>query len=113
MSKGNHNATGKKAGHGPELIQYVRRILLGAFEIVEKSGGQKITEILAGEAQTNPLKFLEVVSKYCPREVAMEIAGRVLHQSEMSEAELERIATGRSPRAAVSQAGPDISTDIH
>ncbi len=109
----NPRAKGKKAGHGPELVQYVRRILLGAFE-VHANTGQKITEVLAKELADNPLKFLEVASKYCPKEVAMEMDGVVTHYvGDLSDEQLANIAAGRSQGAAEAADSAQEPPDLH
>ncbi len=106
----NRRATGKKAG-GAEIVQYVRRVLIGAFEVAETKG-LKITEILAKEIEANPLKFLEVASKYCPKEVAIDAT--VTHRAEeLSDDQLADIASGRSTGASEASAGEEIDSSIH
>ena len=110
--KGNKHATGKKAGHGPELVQRIRAVVLGALDAVEKDG-KLISEILAEKFKDDPLRFMDMASKYCPKEVAMEVSTTVLHTSEMSEVELERIATGSSAGATEKASGPKEPGAVH
>lgn len=71
----NSEATGKKAGHGPELIQRTRKAVLSTFDAIDKRG-KVISEILADEFEKNPIKFMELASKLMPR----EIQGKMEHE---------------------------------
>ena len=110
--KGNKQATGKKPKHGPELVQRVRGAVLSAFDSVEKEG-KLISEILAEKFKEDPLRFMDMVSKYCPREVAMELEANINHSSEMSENELEHIAAGSSAGIAAKAKKPAQSPGVH
>lgn len=70
MPKGNHQATGKKPKRGPELVSRARYQLIKAFDLVEEKG-LTVAELLARDAEENPMKFMELVSKYCPRDMAI------------------------------------------
>ena len=75
----NPRATGKKSKRGPELVQRVRAAILNAMDAVEKDG-MLISEILAEQFQENPIRFLELASKFTPRERNVEHSGTV-HQT--------------------------------
>lgn len=75
----NPRATGKKAKHGENLIQRTRAAILNALDAVDKRG-KLISEILADEFEKNPLKFMELASKACPKEQAIEHSGHI-HQT--------------------------------
>ena len=93
----NHEATGKKAKHGRELVQRCRAAVLGALEILESKTGKKITEILAQELEANPLKFMELASKFCPKDLQVELNDITDRAEQLSDDELADIAeTGRN-----------------
>lgn len=73
----NPNPTGKKPKGAVELVQRTRAAVLNAFDCLDQRG-KKISEILADEAEKNPIKFMELASKYIPR----EILGNVQHNHE-------------------------------
>ena len=73
----NHKATGKKAKRGAELAQRIRAGILNAMDCVEDKKGKLISEILAEELINNPIKFLELASKYVPKELEMELTETV------------------------------------
>jgi len=113
MSSGNDRATGKKAKHGPELVQRIRGAVLSAFDAVEKEG-KLLSQILAEKLKEDPMRFIDMVSKYCPREVAMDLEANVTHHTEeLSEAELERIAAGRSTGVAEKAPKPQKPAPVH
>lgn len=63
-------------------------------EALEKAGGAKYLE---KQAKENPGPFLALVGKCLPKDVLVRITN---HVSEMSDAELERLATASSARVA-------------
>jgi hypothetical protein len=108
----NHKATGKKSKHGPELAQRCRAAVLGAFRVFEKNSGKLISEVLAEELQNNPIKFMELASKFIPKEIDAEIS-HTLKAEEMTVEDLdERIArlTAGEEKKTSSAAK---STEIH
>jgi len=76
MPKGNKQATGKKSKRGPELVQRVRGALLSALDILEEDG-KRIDLLLVDVANDSPLKFLELVSKYCPKDAVIQHTGEI------------------------------------
>ena len=70
----NRNPQPKRAKHGEELVQRTRKAVLNAFEALDQRG-RKISEILADEAEKNPIKFMELASKLIPK----EFTGNVKH----------------------------------
>lgn len=86
-NKGNTKATGKKARYGEELVQRSRKSILNALDVVEKKG-KLISEILAEAFIANPIKFMELASKFAPKDINVE--GKVKHAHEFTE--LERAA---------------------
>jgi len=113
----NDRATGKKAKHGPELVQRIRGAVLSAFDAVEKEG-KLLSQILAEKFKDDPMRFMDMASKYCPREVAMDVEANVTHHTEeLSEADLERIAAGNaagsSNRAVEKASKPSKSNGVH
>ncbi|RLD66701.1 MAG: hypothetical protein DRI98_13260 [Bacteroidetes bacterium] len=78
MSGGNPNATGKKARKAPELAARSRSILLKTLDILDKDG-MPLHELLAEEAKENPIKIMDLVSKFIPKQIdgKLEHSGRV------------------------------------
>ena len=68
----NHQATGKKAKRGAEMVQRFRALVLNTFDAVEKRG-RVLSDILADEFEKNPLKFMEMASKFLPKQLDIEI----------------------------------------
>lgn len=73
----NHKATGKKTKKGPELAQRCRTAILNAFDAVERDG-KLISEVLAQEFQANPIKFMELASKYIPKQIEAEVEKTII-----------------------------------
>jgi len=90
----NHKATGKKAGYGVELAQRTRGAILGALNVMEAKG-KSIADILAKELEENPMRFMELASKFIPKDIQAEIT-HTIHASDLTDDELAAIATGRS-----------------
>ena len=107
----NHQATGKKAKRGPELAQRCRAAVLNAFDAFEKKG-KLISEVLADEFEKNPLKFMELASKYCPRDIEATIE-YTLTAAEVTDDELADIATAGGNRTSKSKGSKAKSTRIH
>ncbi len=80
-----HNATGKKARRGPELVQRSRAAILNALDVLEERG-KTISVLLADELENNPIRFMELASKFCPKELDVSTAPKTPEQ--MSDAEL-------------------------
>lgn len=98
-----YNATGKKAGHGPELVQRTRKAVLNAFDALENRG-KVLSDLLADELEKNPIKFMELASKLMPK----EITGDFNHNysaKRLSDDELASIATGSSEGTTEPQKG--------
>ncbi len=95
----NHKATGKKSAKGPELVQRVRAAILAALDATEKKG-KKISEVLAEEFEKNPLKFMELASKYCPKDLSIEIDDARSRVEEFDDDELADIAAAGRRRTA-------------
>ena len=68
----NPNPQPKRAKKGPELAQRVRTSLLNALDVMDKRG-KPISELLADELEENPIRFMELASKYCPKEVEADV----------------------------------------
>ena len=64
----NRQATGKKAKRAPELAGRIRELLLDAMDLLD-NGDKTIAELLAEECRDNPVRFLELASKYVPRNI--------------------------------------------
>lgn len=95
----NFNATGKKAKSGAELIQRTRAAILSALDIC-RDRKTPIDELLARELENNPLKFMELASKFCPRDVAVEINDARDRAEELTDSELADIASTSGNRIA-------------
>lgn len=94
----NHKATGKTAKRGSELVQRCRAAVLNALDVVEQEG-KTISELLAKEFESNPIKFMELASKFCPKDIQAEITHTV-NANQLTDDELASIATGSSKRAS-------------
>lgn len=70
-NSGNPNPPGKGV-KGAEIVQRTRKCILNAFDAFEKRG-RLISDVLADEFEKNPLKFMEVAAKYCPKDITAEI----------------------------------------
>lgn len=105
----NHRATGKKSKRGPELAQRIRAGILNALDCVEKDG-MLISEILAEEFKANPMKFIDMASKYVPKDIELQVTEVV---EDLSDAELVNIASGRSEGASEAAKGKKQSTSVH
>lgn len=95
----NHNATGKKAKRGPELAQRIRAAILTALDIMEQRG-KSIAELLADEGMTNPLKILDIASKYIPKDLNVELNDNRDSAEQFTDDELADIAATSGNRAA-------------
>ncbi len=109
----NYKATGKKVKNGPEIVQRVRTAILGAFETVEKEG-RLISQILADEFKKDPMRFMDMASKYCPKDVDMRVE-RVTTAADLTEQELDELiaaarAAGREEGEAPSA---PVSPELH
>lgn len=71
-NSGNYQSTGKSAMKGPELVQRIRGAVLRTFDLYEDQRGKTIPELLLPALEDNPLKFLEVAAKYCPKDMTIE-----------------------------------------
>lgn len=91
-------AQGKRAGHGPELVQRTRKAVLNTFKAVEKRG-KVISEILADEFEKNPIKFMELAAKLMPKEISGEVT-HIVDAKRLSDDELANIAAGSSAGAS-------------
>lgn len=107
----NYKATGKKTKHGAELVQRCRAAVLNTFNAIEKEG-KLISEILAEEFKSNPLRFMDMASKYCPKEIDGEIT-HVFDAAELTDDELKSIAARGRTRAAKAKSGKTQSTPLH
>lgn len=92
----NFNATGKKPKYGHELTQRTRKIILSALDIVDGDEKKPMREILAAEAKLNPLKFMELASKFCLKDVVVDINDARDRAEELTDSELADIVAARS-----------------
>lgn len=106
---GNKKATGKKPKYARDLVQRIRYALLAAMDILEAKG-KPIKELLAQELEANPAKFIELASKYCPKDLNIEIDDLRNNADQFSDGELADIAAGSSNRAAETKTG---KTQVH
>jgi len=81
----NHQATGKKSKHGAELVQRSRAAILNALDVVETKG-KTISQLLAAEFIENPIRFMELASKFAPKELDVSVNPKSPDQ--MTDAEL-------------------------
>lgn len=88
----NYQATGKKAKHGAELVQRARAAILNALDVLEVRG-KKVSEMLADEFENNPIKFMELASKWAPKEISGEF-NHVHTAKSLTDDQLADIATG-------------------
>lgn len=109
----NKSATGKKSKRGPEIVQRVRGAILGAFDAVEKEG-RLISEILAEKFKEDPMRFMDMASKYCPKDVDLHVH-EATNARELTEQELdERIAAALAARGEESEdQGAQVASGIH
>lgn len=98
----NHNATGKKSKHGPELVQRCRAAILNALDVIEAEG-ETISALLAKEFKANPLKFMELASKFSPKDLNVELNDNRDSAEQFTDDELAGIAKGSSDRTAEAQ----------
>ncbi len=103
----------KRAKKGPEIVQRVRVAILNAFDAVEKDG-RLISEILADKFKDDPLRFMDMASKYCPKDVDLYVE-RATDVQSLTEQELdERIAVAIAARREESEAtGAPIASELH
>lgn len=100
----NSNPQPKRAKKGAELVQRCRAAVLNAFDAVERDG-KLISEVLAEEFKKNPIKFMELASKFAPKEISGEFTHT--HTAEtMTDDELAAIATGGSAGTTKAQTSP-------
>jgi hypothetical protein len=104
----NYKATGKKAGYGVELAQRTRGAILGALNVME-SRGKSIADILAKELEENPIRFMELASKFIPKDIQAEIT-HTINASELTDSDLAHIATSSS--AGITEA-QESETNLH
>ncbi len=109
--KGNHKATGKKAKRGPELASRARGALLEAMDLLEKDG-QSLGQLLMDEAKQNPRGFMDLVSKYCPRDIQAEIS-HTINALDLSDDELAAIARGSSGGVIATEASEEQPSCVH
>lgn len=95
----NHKATGKKSKRGPELVQRCRAAILNALDVVEAEG-ETISALLAKEFKANPLKFMELASKFSPKDLTVELNDNRDSAEQFTDDELADIAAASSNRAA-------------
>ena len=107
----NHSATGKKAKRGAELAQRARAAILNALDVVEKDG-KLISEILAEEFKNNPIKFMELASKFTPKDINAEVS-HVIEAKELTDDELADIATGRSAGTSRQESSAQEPDQLH
>ena len=79
-------AQGKKSAYGPELVQRSRAAVINALDVVEKKG-KLISELLAEEFEKNPIKFMELAAKFCPRD--LNIDGEIRHYDQLTDEQLD------------------------
>ena len=92
MPKGNRQATGKKAAKAPEMASRARSVIIKALDILEASD-EPLPVLLAREAKENPIKIMELISKYLPKEFhgTIDHAGTIEH---VALSETDRIIEG-------------------
>lgn len=95
----NHEATGKKPKKGPELVQRCRAAILNALDVVE-SEGETISALLAKEFKANPLKFMELASKFAPKDLNIDLNDNRDNADQFTDSELADIAATSRNRAA-------------
>lgn len=102
----NYKATGKKSYKGPELVQRVRAALLNALDVLDQRG-KKISDILADEFEQNPLKFMDLASKYCPKDVHVHEGETALDRllENVPDEQLADFATGIRQLVAAQNSG--------
>jgi len=69
----------KAAKRGEELVQRTRACILNALDAVENRG-KVISEVLADEFENNPIKFMELASKFMPKEVSGNVSHEHKHE---------------------------------
>lgn len=100
---------GKKAKRGPELASRIRNQLIAAMDLVNDSD-KTVAELLAEEARGNIIRFLELCSKYVPRDI--EVTEHRTYE-EMSDEELIAIASRSGARIAAEKEGAEESASFH
>lgn len=104
----NRNPNPKRAKKGPELVQRVRAAILGAFDAVEREG-RLISEVLAEKFKDDPLRFMDMASKYCPKDVDLHV-DRATSAADLTEQELDELIA--AARAARREEGEDTSAPV-
>jgi hypothetical protein len=107
----NHKATGKKSRKGQELAQRSRAAILDAMDLLEKDG-KTIGELLALEAKENPNKFMELVSKFIPKDIHAEVS-HTINALDLTDDELAAIARGSSGGVIATEAGEEQPSCVH
>jgi len=90
----NSGGNGKALKLGTELAQRVRGAVLNTFDTVERKG-HVISDILSDAFISNPLKFLDTVSKFCPKDIAMEVTN-IAQANAMTDQELADLIADRA-----------------
>ena len=75
----------KTARRGAELVQRSRAAVLNSLDVLEQRG-KKISELLADELEKNPIRFMELAAKFCPKE--MDVTYSAKQPQQMTDAEL-------------------------
>lgn len=86
----------KRARGAADIVQRVRQAVLKAMDVLHDNG-QPLHVLLAAAAQDNPLKFIEVASKYIPKDIDITV-NKVIAVQGMSDSELLEIIRARQER---------------
>lgn len=105
-NSGNRNSQGKTAKKGSELVQRTRAAILNAMDALDDRS-KPLSQLLADAAEKQPLRFLDMAAKHCPKDVNLDVIN-TLKADKLSDEELaDIIATRAKARREKEQAQPN------
>lgn len=71
MPKGDNSFGHRKGKRGAELVGRIRGSILNALDAVENRG-KVLSQILADKFEQDPIRFMELAAKYCPKDLNVD-----------------------------------------
>lgn len=90
----NSGGNGKTARRGHELVQRTRAAILNAMDVLDK-GTEPLSVLLAKAATEQPMRFLDMAAKHCPKDIDLNIISD-LKAENMTDNELADIIATRA-----------------
>ena len=97
-TSGNKQAQGQSARKGASLTARARGLLLSAMDIVDTDPTKPLSELLADQAKKNPMRFMDLVSKYIIKDVQIE--HQTSNSNDLTDDELADIIARKARDAA-------------